>query len=186
MVRCAELTGNLDSQRLTRGTVSIVIELRPVRLDDVEFLERWDEDPDVAASGGDDDWWDWPLELSRGELPWREMLIAEEDGRRVGFVQLIDAAEEESHYWGDDVPAGAWAIDIWIGTAGDRGRGLGTEMMRLALARCFDGHGASEVLIDPLASNGRAIRFYERLGFEFVEERDFGGDHCLVHRYTRP
>jgi aminoglycoside 6'-N-acetyltransferase len=163
-----------------------VIELRPMRLDDVVFLERWDEDPDVAASGGDDDWYDWPLELERGELPWREFLIAEEDGRPVGFVQLIDAREEESHYWGDDAPAGAWAIDIWIGAPGDRGRGLGGEMMRLALARCFDDHAATEVLIDPLASNERAIRFYERLGFEFVEARDFDGDHCLVYRYPRP
>jgi aminoglycoside 6'-N-acetyltransferase len=163
-----------------------VIELRPMRLDDVVFLERWDEDPDVAASGGNDDWYDWPLELARGELAWREFLIAEEDGRPVGFVQLIDAREEESHYWGHDVPAGAWAIDIWIGVPGDRGRGLGGEMMRLALARCFEDHGATEVLIDPLASNERAIRFYERLGFEFVEARDFDDDHCLVYRYLRP
>jgi aminoglycoside 6'-N-acetyltransferase len=157
-----------------------------MRLDDVELLERWDDDPDVAASGGDDDWYDWPAELERGELPWREFLIAQEDGRPIGFVQLIDAAEEESHYWGNDVPAGAWAIDIWIGAPGDRGRGLGAEMMRLALARCFDTHGASEVLIDPLASNDRAIRFYERLGFEFVAARAFGGDDCRVYRYPRP
>jgi aminoglycoside 6'-N-acetyltransferase len=41
------------------------------------------------------------------------------------------------------------------------------------------------VLIDPLATNERAIRFYQRLGFEFVEARDFDADHCLVHRYPR-
>ena len=157
-----------------------------MRRDDVELVERWDEDPDVAASGGDDDGYDWPVELSRGEFPWREFLIAEEDGRPVGFVQLIDAREEESHYWGEDVATGAWAIDIWIGAPEDRGRGLGEEMMRLALSRCFDDHGATEVLIDPLASNERAIRFYERLGFEFVEARDFDDDHCLVYRYHRP
>jgi aminoglycoside 6'-N-acetyltransferase len=168
------------------ATVAPVIELRPMRLDDVEHVERWDEDPDVVAASGDDDSYDWPLELSRGELPWREFLIAEEDGRPVGFVQLIDAREEESHYWGDDVLAATWAIDIWIGSPSDRGRGLGAEMMRLALARCFDDHGASQVVIDPLSSNRGAIRFYERLGFEFVEERDFGDDHCHVLRLPRP
>ena len=42
------------------------------------------------------------------------------------------------------------------------------------------------VWIDPLASNEAAIRFYERLGFEFVEERDFGDDHCRVYRFARP
>lgn len=113
-------------------------------------------------------------------------MIAEEDGRPVGFVQLIDARNEESHPWGDDVAPGVWAIDIWIGAPDDRGRGLGREMMVQALARCFDGHGASEVWIDPLASNEGAIRFYERLGFEFVEERYFGDDHCRVYRFARP
>lgn len=156
-----------------------------MRLEDVDDVERWDEDPDVMASTGDDAWYDWPVELARGELSWREFLVAEEDGRPVGFVQLIDAREEESHYWGGDVAEGTWAIDIWIGSPYDRGRGVGAEMMRLALARCFAGRGATEVLIDPLATNVAAIRFYERLGFEFVEERDFDGDHCRVYRYTR-
>lgn len=163
-----------------------MIVLRAMRLDDVDHLERWDRDPDVAASSGDDDEQDWRAELARGEVAWRDYLIAEEDGRPVGVVQLIDAREEESHYWGDDVAEGAWAIDIWIGSPQDRGRGIGAEMMRLALARCFDDHDASEVLIDPLASNVAALRFYERLGFQFVEERDFDGDLCRVYRYPRP
>jgi aminoglycoside 6'-N-acetyltransferase len=157
-----------------------------MHLGDVDIVERWDEDPDVMASTGDDDWYDWPAELARGELAWREFLVAEEDGRPVGFVQLIDACEEESHYWGADVAPGAWAIDIWIGSPDDRGRGVGSDTMRLALARCFDHHGATEVLIDPLASNVAAIRFYERLGFQFVEERDFDTDHCRVYRFPRP
>jgi aminoglycoside 6'-N-acetyltransferase len=41
------------------------------------------------------------------------------------------------------------------------------------------------VLIDPLASNTRAHRFYERLGFEFVERRRFGADDCFVYRLPR-
>jgi aminoglycoside 6'-N-acetyltransferase len=41
------------------------------------------------------------------------------------------------------------------------------------------------VLIDPLASNTRAHRFYERLGFEFVERRRFGEDDCLVYQLLR-
>jgi aminoglycoside 6'-N-acetyltransferase len=41
------------------------------------------------------------------------------------------------------------------------------------------------VLIDPLESNTRAHKFYERLGFEFVEKRNFEGDDCLVYQMTR-
>ena len=38
------------------------------------------------------------------------------------------------------------------------------------------------VVIDPQVSNHRAIAFYERLGFEAIEVRDFDGDRCLVMR----
>lgn len=159
-----------------------MIVLRPMGTDDVAHLERWDEDPDVAASGGDSDWYDWPADLARGPLDWREFLVAEEDGRPVGFVQLIDAHDEDTHYWGEIEPD-TWAIDIWIGEPGDRGRGLGADMMTQALARCFDDHGAGRVVIDPLVTNVRAIRFYRRLGFVDVGERDFDDDRCLVMRY---
>ena len=63
-------------------------------------------------------------------------MIAELDGRPIGFVQIIDPAREESHYWGD-APGGLRAIDIWVGEADDLGKGYGTEIMKLALVRCF-------------------------------------------------
>ncbi|MEO1137620.1 MAG: hypothetical protein AAFW68_13610, partial [Pseudomonadota bacterium] len=41
------------------------------------------------------------------------------------------------------------------------------------------------ILIDPLESNARARRFYERLGFEFLERRTFERDVCAVYRLDR-
>lgn len=41
------------------------------------------------------------------------------------------------------------------------------------------------ILIDPMASNDRARRFYERLGFRFVEYRSFGDHDCAVYRLDR-
>lgn len=99
-------------------------------------------------------------------------------------MQIIDPAREDSRYWGD-VPAGLRAVDLWIGSEADLGKGFGTQMMRLALARCFADPQVSAVLIDPLASNTRAHRFYERLGFRFVERRRFGRDDCFVYRLER-
>ena len=57
--------------------------------------------------------------------------------------------------------------------------------MALALARCFDDPSVSAVLINPLASNTRAHRFYERIGFRFLERRRFGDDECFVYRLER-
>jgi aminoglycoside 6'-N-acetyltransferase len=161
------------------------VELRPMRLEDVNLLRAWDDDADVAAAlgGSGAEWYDWSIELSR-TVPWRDLLIAEEDGRPIGFIQLIDAREEESHYWGDVAP-GTWSLDIWIGSSDDRGRGLGAQIMHAALLRIFDVHGADVVVIDPRVDNRRAIGFYERLGFERVGIRELDGDQCLVMRLQR-
>lgn len=112
------------------------------------------------------------------------MLIAERDGRSLGFVQILDPEREESRYWGD-LPAGFRCVDIWIGEEEDLGRGYGTEMMALALGRCFADPGVGAVLIDPLAANVRAHRFYARLGFRSLGPRRFGDDDCLVMRLDR-
>ena len=161
------------------GTVT----LRRARADDIPRLEAWDTQPHVIAATGDDDAIDWTEELSR-DAAWTQTLIGAEDGRAFGVVQIIDPREEETHYWGDVEPH-LRALDIWIGEAADLGRGLGTDLMRLTLERCFAAPDVTAVLIDPLESNVRARRFYERLGFVEVGPRRFGDDDCMVYRLER-
>jgi aminoglycoside 6'-N-acetyltransferase len=156
--------------------------LRAASPEDLPLLRHWDEQPHVVASDPNDDW-NWEVELRRTP-EWREQLIGEVAGRAVAFVQIIDPAREETRYWGD-APLGLRAIDIWIGGAPDLGKGYGTRIMQLAIDRCFAEPGVSAILIDPLASNVRARRFYERLGFRAVGPRRFGQDDCLVYRLDR-
>jgi aminoglycoside 6'-N-acetyltransferase len=167
------LTGRVFNREMT---------LRPATLADVDLLRHWDEQPHVVESDPNDDW-NWEVELPHTP-PWRAQLIAELDGRPIGFLQIIDPALEETHYWGDCAP-NLRAIDIWIGEQSDLGKGYGTEMMRLAIARCFADPAVTAILIDPLLSNVRAHRFYERLGFRFVAPRRFGEDDCVVYRLER-
>lgn len=159
------------------------IHFRNATINDLSLLKHWDKQPHVIASGGEDNDWEWESYLPENPS-WREQLIAELDGRPIGFVQIIEAHEEETHYWGEVAP-GTYAIDIWIGEASDLNNGYGTVMMRKALARCFAHPEAHSVLIDPLESNVDAHRFYERVGFEFVEKRSFEGDDCFVYRFSR-
>lgn len=158
------------------------LRLRDATPADLALLSRWDDEPHVVAADPNDDW-GWETELAR-KPDWREQLIAEEDGRPIGFIQILDPAREETHYWGD-CAADLRAIDIWIGDQADLGRGFGTRMMHLALARCFAAPGVAAVIIDPLFDNAAARRFYERLGFRFVERRRFGADDCAVYRLDR-
>ncbi len=158
------------------------VTLRPTTPADLSLLQHWDEQPHVVASDPNDDW-GWEVELQRTP-DWREQLIAEVDGRPIGFMEIIDPARDDEHYWGT-VPPGLRAVDIWIGEAADLGRGYGTQMMRLALARCFGDASVTAVLLDPLASNVGAQRFYQRLGFQFVEARRFGDDDCAIYRLDR-
>lgn len=163
------------------------IVLRPGRVEDSALLRHWDEQPHVIESDPDDDW-EWETELAH-EPDWREQLMAElvvdgQPNRPIGFVQIIDPAREATHYWGNCEP-NLRAIDIWIGEADCLGKGYGEQMMRLALDRCFADPAVTAVIIDPLASNTRAHKFYQRLGFVPAGLRMFFDHECLVHRLTR-
>ncbi|MEZ5538211.1 MAG: GNAT family N-acetyltransferase [Thiolinea sp.] len=160
------------------------IVLRPATPDDLGLLRYWDEQPHVkAAIGSDESDWQWESELQRSP-EWREFLIAELSGRPIGFIQIIDPLLEDAHYWGEVEP-NLRALDIWIGEPDALGKGYGTQMMQMAFGRCFSDPAVTAILIDPLASNKRALRFYERLGFKFVEERRFDEELCRVYQLRR-
>lgn len=146
------------------------------------MLTHWDTQQHVIDSDPNDHW-QWAVEIPK-QFPWREQLIAELNQIPIGFIQIIDPALEETHYWGN-VPQNLRAIDIWIGEKQNLGKGYGTRMMQLAINRCFANKDVTAILIDPLASNTAAHRFYERLGFTFIEERRFGEDDTFVYRLAR-
>lgn len=169
------------SDEVTKMSETRVI-LREACIDDAPLLRHWDEQPHVLESDPNDDW-DWEIELLKTPF-WREQLVAEVNGVPIGFVQIINPAQEESHYWGD-VSNDLRAIDIWIGEADYLSQGYGTIIMRQAIERCFMANNVTGIIIDPLASNVRAHRFYQRLGFKPVGHRMFGEDNTLVHQLDR-
>jgi aminoglycoside 6'-N-acetyltransferase len=168
------------------GTVT----LRQAVADDARWLALWDKDETVIACTTDDP----NAEVAFSGAVWSDEIadqtevsryyIAEVDGRPIGAMQIIDPQLEHTHYWGEIAPH-LRAVDIWIGAAADRGRGYGREMMRLAHELCFADPRVTAIVIDPLASNVRAHRFYQRLGYKPLGRRFFGADDCLVHELTR-
>ena len=59
------------------------------------------------------------------------------------------------------------SMDLFVATA-SQNRGLGTEALRLMARYLFEERGHHRLTIDPAASNERAIRVYERVGFKPV------------------
>jgi aminoglycoside 6'-N-acetyltransferase len=166
------------------------VTLRRATVEDAVWLDRWDTDADVIACSTDDPDatvafadTEWAAELATQDEH-SQYFIAELDGRPIGAMQICDPHLESSHYWGEIAP-NLRAIDIWIGSPADRGRGYGATMMRLAMTLCFAEPGVTGIIIDPLASNERAHRFYRRMGFRAIGRRRFGRDDCLIHELTR-
>jgi aminoglycoside 6'-N-acetyltransferase len=158
------------------------VTLRSATKLDVPILKKWDEQPHVQ-SNVPDDYWAWEEELGVEE-PWREQLIAQLENRPIGFIQIIDPHDEITQYWGT-IDKGFRAIDIWIGEPDCLNKGYGSQMMKLAIDRCFSHKTCHTILIDPLVANTAAHRFYKRLGFEFVEQRRFDDEDCLVFKLTK-
>ncbi len=159
-----------------------MIKLRPATIEDLDLVRYWDTKQHVIDCDTDDSW-NWEVELKR-DPEWREQLIAELNGEPIGFIQIIDPHLEETHYWGE-IEHTKRAVDIWIGEERNLNQGYGTKMMELAIDKCFSDEAVNGIFIDPLKSNVKAQRFYKRLGFEFIEERELGGAPCMIYELKR-
>ncbi len=168
-----------------------MITIRHAKISDAATLDSWDTEPHVISATTDDphateayEDLDWAEEIAASSDLSRYW-IAELDGRPIGVMQIIDPHSEPTHYWGDVEP-NQRALDIWIGSAADLGKGYGDVMMRQGLAVCFADPAVTAVLIDPLASNVRAHKFYQRFGFQAVGLRTFHDESvCLVYSLSR-
>lgn len=170
--------------------INTSIVLRTATTADIPLFERWDRQAHVISATTDNPEADkafadacWDDELAAQDEHNR-YLVAGLDGRAIGAMQIIDPHLESTHYWGRIRP-NLRALDIWIGEPDCLGRGFGETMMRLAFQICFAERAVTAIVIDPLASNMRAHKFYRRLGFKPVARRRFGDDDCLVHELSR-
>ncbi len=178
----AEFTTSIPVTSSHNFNRPVDVRLRPAKSADAAILRAWETAPHLAGLLGDDDW-EWETALAEPRSAHRPF-IAEVDGRPVGFLEILDPSLDPERYWGD-LPPGFRAIDLWIGEAEFLGKGVGRAMMRLALEICFADPDVQTVLVDPLASNTHAHRFYKRCGFTLQERRRFGPDDCIVFRIDR-
>ena len=134
------------------------VRLRPLVESDRAALVEVLSDPSVVAI------WDTrgpensARELLEGEKGWFVWAI-EAGGEFAGSVQASEDVEDPDYRHA--------GIDIFLSSQ-FQGRGLGTDAVRTVARWLIDVRGHHRLTIDPAASNARAIRTYEKVGFRTV------------------
>ena len=149
--------------------------LRPLRIEELDLMREAQErinpwDPPTAA---------WERRVRRriarsGRLVdgWLDLGI-EADGRLVGDIGARQPPAS--------LPPGVFEIGISLFAEADRGRGYGSEAVRLLTEHVFGELGAERVQASTHVDNGAMRRVLERLGYRYEGTlRAFmpGGDHA--------
>jgi aminoglycoside 6'-N-acetyltransferase len=135
---------------------------RPMTAGDLPLVRRWLGLPHVREWWGDPDT---QYALVSGDLdePAMDQFIFSTAGGPFAYLQCYDLTAWNSGF--GPQPPGTRGIDQFIGEPDMIERGHGS-----ALIRCFGDdrlqRGTPRIVTDPNPANGRAVRAYEKAGFE--------------------
>jgi len=138
-------------------------EFRPMSADDLPLVRRWLTNPHVAQ------WWGQPdqqFDLVSGDLdePAMDQFIVACRESPFAYLQCYDPGAWQNGGFGVQ-PAGTRGIDQFIGEAAMLDRGHGSAFIRAFIDRLLTA-GTPRIVTDPDPVNARAIRAYEKAGFQ--------------------
>lgn len=137
------------------------VRLRAIEESDLATLARWRSDPDhydyfyefVPLSAAAQRTWFDAQRASRDEI---NFAVQAHDATLIGTVSLMHIEARSRR---------AELGRVLIGHPDYRGRGCGTEMIRLALEYGFDHLNLNKIVCEALVRNERAVAAYGRVGF---------------------
>ena len=151
------------------------ITFRRLTEDDLPTMHKWLNEPGVVRwwEGDDVSWAGVVRDYGSGSDEHVEHWIASVDGRDVGWIQCYPTAEEPEEaepWWALGVDRTAAGIDYLVGDPVDRGRGIGSAMIRAFLAEVVFGRhpGWTQACAAPEAANLASWRALGRAGFRFA------------------
>lgn len=112
-----------------------------------------------------------------------EPYIVEIEGKPFAFMQCYRLTDEDYKSYGYSIEETIYGIDQFIGEPELFGKGYGTRMVTEFLNFIFNERGAGAVIVDPELTNPRAIRCYEKCGFQKIKQID--GDRKWLMEITR-
>ena len=86
-----------------------------------------------------------------------------------GYIQYYHVQEGHNHWWPDVPGPDVIGIDQFIADENNLGKGYGTAMISQFIDRVRSLIPVAEVRTDPHPGNARAIRCYEKAGFQKQE-----------------
>ena len=168
------------------------VEFRRVTDDDLVLLHGWLNEPGIVRWWeGDDVSWDAVVRQYGSGCPDPvEHWLASVDERPVGWIQCYLAAddpEEAGPWFALGVRQDAAGIDYLVGEPGDRGRGVGSSMIRAFVTDVVFGlHPAwTQACASPYAANVASWRALEKAGFRFVGTVDDADGPCKLMAIDR-
>lgn len=135
---------------------------RPMTADDLPLIRQWLARPHVR------EWWGDPSEqyaLVSGDLnePAMDQFIVSAEGKDFGYLQCYELTAWNTGFGVH--PRGTRGIDLFIGEPEMIERGHGSAFIRAFIANRLR-NGAPRMVTDPDPANTRAVRAYEKSGFE--------------------
>jgi aminoglycoside 6'-N-acetyltransferase len=150
---------------------------RPMTAMDFEIIRRWLATPHVAQ------WWGDPREqfaLISEDLdhPAMDQFIVSQSDRPFAYLQRYDPTAWPDTGFGEQ-PDGTRGIDQFIGEEEMVDRGHGSALIRLFVDRLLRS-GVPRTVTDPDPRNARAIRAYEKAGFQKDRLVETPDGHALL------
>jgi len=156
------------------------VTIRPLRMDEFEasWTSRLQLDPTVQPVMPERDALRARFERSGIMKDGAVDLAIEVDGRKIGEIQTYVPP-------GRALPAGAFEVGIGIADPPDRGKGYGTEAVRLFVGWLFAELGATRVAMPTVPTNTAMRTVLERLGFVAEGTTNELGQEFMFYVVTR-
>ena len=141
-------------------------EFRPITAADLPLVLHWLKQPHVV------EWWgdtheQFALVSGDLEVEAMEQFIVALGDRPFAYIQCYDPMVWPDNGLGEH-PRGTCGIDQFIGEPDMVDRGHGSAFIRAFIERTL-ADGAPRIITDPDPANARAIRAYQKAGFEKVD-----------------
>nr|WP_318540392.1 GNAT family N-acetyltransferase [Terribacillus saccharophilus] len=147
-------------------------EVRSLKCTDITILVKWLSDPEVLTfyEGRDN-----PFDKNKVKEVFFDLSDAAQkcifsyENKPIGYVQYYELKKDEKKEFGYENKQQIYGMDQFIGETDYWNKGIGTLLVQTMIQFLKKEKEAEAIVMDPQAWNVRAIRCYEKCGFQKVK-----------------